>query len=60
MTTLSRDKVISSLAWKLMERGGCQVVQLLVQIVMARLLAPEEFGALAIMSMAKTAPRCSG
>lgn len=49
MTTLSRDKVISSLAWKLMERGGCQVVQLLVQIVMARLLAPEEFGALAIM-----------
>lgn len=32
-----------------MERGGYQAIQLLVQIVMARLLAPEEFGALAIM-----------
>lgn len=40
---------ISSLFWKLFERGGRAVVELLVQIVMARLLAPEEFGALAIM-----------
>ena len=40
---------ISSLLWKLMERGGSAVIQLLVQIVMARLLAPEQFGALAIM-----------
>ena len=35
--------------WKLLERGGYAFVQLLVQIVMARLLAPDEFGALAIM-----------
>ena len=40
---------VSSLFWKLFERGGRAVVELLVQIVMARLLAPEEFGALAIM-----------
>ena len=40
---------ISSLAWKLFERGGNALVQLIVQIVMARILAPEEFGALAIM-----------
>ena len=40
---------IGSLFWKLFERGGNAVVQLAVQIVMARLLAPEEFGALAIM-----------
>ena len=32
-----------------MERGGNAVIQLIVQIVMARLLAPEQFGALAIM-----------
>lgn len=32
-----------------MERGSNQLIQLLVQIVMARLLAPEQFGALAIM-----------
>lgn len=40
---------VSSLLWKLMERGGNAVIQLIVQIVMARLLAPEQFGALAIM-----------
>ena len=40
---------ISSGLWKLLERAGNQVIQLVVQIVMARILAPEEFGALAIM-----------
>lgn len=40
---------IKSLFWKLFERGGSAIVQLVVQIVMARLLAPEQFGALAIM-----------
>lgn len=44
-----KRSAISSLAWKLFEKGGRAVVELVVQIVMARLLAPEEFGALAIM-----------
>ena len=44
-----KTQTISSLFWKLFERGGSAVVQLLVQVVMARLLAPDEFGALAIM-----------
>ena len=44
-----KQKTISSLFWKLFEKGGRAVVELAVQIVMARLLAPQEFGALAIM-----------
>lgn len=44
-----KTATVSSLLWKLMERGGNAVIQLIVQIVMARLLAPEQFGALAIM-----------
>ena len=48
-TNALKSKTVSSLFWKLFERGGRAVVELLVQIVMARLLAPEEFGALAIM-----------
>lgn len=44
-----RHDAVSSIAWKLMERGGSAVVQMAVQVVMARLLAPEEFGALAVM-----------
>ena len=44
-----KTKTIASLFWKLLERGGRAFVELAVQIVMARILAPEEFGALAIM-----------
>ena len=44
-----KTATVSSLLWKLMERGGNAIIQLIVQIVMARLLAPEQFGALAIM-----------
>ena len=44
-----RQKTLSSLFWKLLERGGTAAGGLLVQVVMARLLAPEDFGALAIM-----------
>ena len=40
---------MNALIWKLLERGGNQLVQIVVQIVMARLLAPEQFGALAII-----------
>lgn len=40
---------ITSLFWKLFERGGNALIQIIVQVVMARLLVPEQFGALAIM-----------
>ena len=40
---------ISALWWKLVERGGRAIVELLVQIAMARLLAPKQFGALAVL-----------
>lgn len=44
-----KTNTLSSLFWKMFESGGRAVVELVVQLVMARLLAPEEFGALAIM-----------
>lgn len=44
-----RTKIISSLFWKLMERGGTQGVQFVVQIILARLISPEEFGILALV-----------
>lgn len=40
---------IKSLFWKLFEQGGTAVVTLLIQVVLARLLSPDEFGMLAIM-----------
>lgn len=44
-----KSKSISSVMWRMVERCGNIVVQLIVQIVMARLLTPADFGALAIM-----------
>lgn len=48
-SNVSKQSVLSSLFWKLMERGGTQGVQFLVQIVLARLISPEEFGIIAIV-----------
>lgn len=44
-----KSRTISSLFWKMFEQGGSAAIQLIVQIVMARLLTPSEFGVLAIM-----------
>lgn len=46
----SKFRVISSLIWKFFERGGTQGVQFVVQIVLARLLAPSDYGILAILT----------
>lgn len=44
-----KHSTIASIAWKLFEKGGRAAVELAVQVVMARLLAPAQFGALAVM-----------
>lgn len=43
------NQTYTSFIWKLFERAGNQLIQLLIQIVMARLLTPEAFGSLAVM-----------
>lgn len=48
MNQLERNTV-TSFIWKFLERGGNQAVALIVQIVMARLLTPDDFGILAIV-----------
>ena len=44
-----KSSAIRALFWRLFEQGGAAAVTLVVQVVMARKLSPEEFGALAIM-----------
>ena len=44
-----KGATVSALFWKVFEKGGRAVVELAIQVVMARLLSPKEFGALAIM-----------
>jgi O-antigen/teichoic acid export membrane protein len=48
---VNKSKILSSLFWKLMERGGTQGIQFIVQIVLARLLIPEDYGIIALVTI---------
>lgn len=43
--------IISSLIWKLLEKSGVQGVQFIIQIMLARILLPEEYGLIALSSI---------
>lgn len=43
------NKLLSSFSWSALEQGTVKLVQLIVQIALARILAPEAFGVLAIL-----------
>ena len=45
-----RDKVASGVAWSVAEKVGSMALQMVVSIVVARLLLPEDFGVLAILT----------
>jgi len=44
-----KTRTIKSALWKLLERGGHQFIALIVQIVLARILEPHDFGTIAIL-----------
>ena len=46
-----KNKIISSLAWKLLEKLFVQGVQFVIQIILARLLFPEDYGVIAIINI---------
>ena len=48
---LNRSVVISSLFWKFFERFSTQIVSFLITILLARLLLPEEYGVIALITI---------
>ena len=48
---MEKGKIVSSLLWKFAERIGAQGVNLIVSIVLARILAPEEYGVVALVTI---------
>ncbi len=48
---VNKSKILSSLFWKLMEQGGAQGIQFLLAIVLARLLLPEDYGIIALVTI---------
>ena len=45
----TKKSVFTNLIWRFAERCGAEVVQILVSIVLARILAPEAFGTIALI-----------
>ncbi|MGI6426258.1 MAG: lipopolysaccharide biosynthesis protein [Natronincolaceae bacterium] len=48
---INKSSVLSSLFWKFMERGGSQGIQFVMQIILARLLFPEDYGIIALVTI---------
>ena len=44
-----KKKTISGLFWSFLSQGGRQVSQIVITIILARLLAPDDFGTLAMV-----------
>lgn len=50
----TRSKVFSGLLWRFAERIGAQSVSLIVSIILARILAPEAYGTIALVTVFTT------
>ena len=48
---MNSKKVIINFIWKFMERTGVQIANLIIKMVLARLLVPEDFAAVAIVTV---------
>jgi teichuronic acid exporter len=46
-----KNQVILSLIWKLLERAGTQGIQFILQIILARLLQPNDFGLIVLVTI---------
>ncbi len=46
-----RNNVIKNLFWKLMERSGVQGIQFVIQIVLARILSPNDYGIISLITI---------
>ena len=48
--TMLKEKVAGGVAWSIAEKVGSMLLQMVVSIVVARLLVPEDFGVMAILT----------
>ncbi len=46
-----KKQTFNGVIWRILETGGTQAIQLVISIVLARLIAPEQFAAIAMLSI---------
>ena len=49
--TITKRKIFTSFIWKTMEKGGAQLIQFVVSIILARMLSPSDYGVLALITV---------
>lgn len=49
MSSNKKNSIAGGITWKLLERFGVQGVQFVLQVILARILAPEHYGTLSLM-----------
>ena len=53
-----RQKVIQGIIWRMLEQFGAQLITFVVSIVLARILGPEEFGTVALLTIFISLSQC--
>jgi len=48
---MNSKKVLTNLIWRFLERSGAQIVNFVVTIILARLLSPEHYGTIALVTV---------
>lgn len=48
---MDKKTVVSNMAWRFAERVGAQIVKLIVEIVLARMLLPDDYGLIALVTV---------
>ncbi len=48
---MNRNKVIVNVIWKFAERCGTQGINFVVSVILARILSPEEYGTVALVTV---------
>ena len=51
---ITRQSIFSNMLWRFLERTGAQVVQFAVAIILARILTPEDYGTVALITVFTT------
>lgn len=49
--TVTRRNFFTNVLWRFLERVGAQAVSFIVSIVLARIIAPESYGAIALITV---------
>jgi len=47
----TKRKLITSFIWKFLEKGGSQIIQFVVSIILARMLTPSDYGIIALITV---------